>query len=253
MRVHQRPQHRVLVGEVLIQGSDRQARSFGDAVGGPGGISVLGENVSSRVEDALPGFRGPLLFGLLALPKSVRRGDRLSPGVKASSQVAVAAAKLGYPNYCLKEMVLRTVHVETVLPTSADHVWSAMLAPATFLYVCRGLFGFPALAGRTEPLRRGERGTGWLMACHVIPAYRHTIEVVDVDEASGTIRTREHGGVLKAWNHTLHVEALQENSCRYSDTVDIDAGVFTGAVVVIANGLFKYRQRRWHKLVRRAS
>ncbi|MFV8315806.1 hypothetical protein [Mycobacterium sp. 23] len=146
---------------------------------------------------------------------------------------------------------MRTVHVETTLPTSADRVWSAMLSPATFLYVCRGLLGFPALAGRTESLRQGERGTGWLMAFHVIPAYRHTIEVTAVDEATGTIRTREHGGVLKTWNHTLHVEALQENSCRYSDTVDIDAGVLTGAVATIANGIYRYRQRRWRKLVRR--
>jgi hypothetical protein len=148
---------------------------------------------------------------------------------------------------------VRTVHVETTLPTGADRVWSAMLSPATFLYVCKGLFGFPALAGRTESLRQGERGTGWLMAFHVIPAYRHTIEVTEVDEATGTIRTREHGGVLKAWNHTLHVEALQADSCRYSDTVDIDAGLLTGAVVAIASGIYRYRQRRWRKLVRRMS
>lgn len=161
------------------------------------------------------------------------------------------AAELGYPNYCLEELVVRTVHIATVLPVSADRVWSAMLSPATFLYVCKGLFGFPALAGRNEPLRSGERGTGWLMAFHVIPAYRHTIEVVEVDEASGTIRTREHGGVLKAWNHTLHVEALHGNSCRYSDTVDIDAGIFTGLVVVVAKGIYRYRQRRWRTLVQR--
>ena len=149
------------------------------------------------------------------------------------------------------DRAVRTVHVETVLPTSADRVWSAMLSPATFLYVCKGLFGFPSLAGRTEWLHEGERGTGWLMAFHVIPAYRHTIEVVGVDEDTGTIRTHEHGGLLKAWNHTLHVEPLQGNSCRYSDTVDIDAGVLTGLVAAVANGIYHYRQWRWRTLVRR--
>ncbi|OBK46517.1 hypothetical protein A5656_03665 [Mycobacterium gordonae] len=148
---------------------------------------------------------------------------------------------------------MRTVHVETTLPTSADRVWSAMLSPATFLYVCKGMFGFPALAGRTESLRTGERGTGWLMAFHVIPAYRHTIEVVEVDQPTGTIRTHEHGGLLKTWNHTLRVEALRADSCRYSDTIDIDAGALTGAAAAIANGIFRYRQRRWRKLVGRMS
>lgn len=146
---------------------------------------------------------------------------------------------------------MRTVHVETILPTAADRVWSAMLSPATFLYVCKGLIGFPALAGRTEALSAGERGTGWLFAFHVIPAYRHTIEVIEVDPATGTIRTHEHGGALKAWNHTLHVEPLDDHTCRYSDTVDIDAGRLTSVAVVLATGIYRYRHRRWRKLVRR--
>jgi hypothetical protein len=146
---------------------------------------------------------------------------------------------------------VRTVYLETILPTSADRVWPAMLSPVTFLYVCKGLFGFPALAGRSEPLRPGERGTGWLVAFHVLPAYRHTIEIIDVDEATRTVRTHEHGGMLKTWNHTLHVEAVDANSCRYRDTIDIDAGPATAVAAMAAIGIFRYRQRRWHKLVRK--
>lgn len=145
---------------------------------------------------------------------------------------------------------MRTVHDETILPTTAERVWPAMLSPVTFLYVCRGLFGAPALAGRSEPLRQGERGTAWGFAFHLIPAYRHTIEVVEVDQNTGTVRTHEYGGILKAWNHTLHVEPIDEQSCRYSDTVDIDAGIATHLVASVAKGIYRYRQRRWHKLVR---
>jgi hypothetical protein len=146
---------------------------------------------------------------------------------------------------------VRTIHLETILPTDADRVWSAMLSPITFLYVCKGLFSFPALSGRSEALHAGDRGTGWLFAFHLIPAYRHTIEIVEVDQASKTVRTHEHGGVLKAWNHTLHVEPIDEGSSRYSDTVDIDAGVATAFVAVLAMGIYRYRHRRWRKLVRR--
>jgi hypothetical protein len=146
---------------------------------------------------------------------------------------------------------VRTVHLETILPTTADRVWQAMRCPATFLYVCKGLFGCPALDGRSEPFCPGERGTAWLVVFHLIPAYRHTIEVVEVDEATTTVRTHEHGGILKSWNHTLRVEAVDENSCRYIDTVDIDAGPATALVAKVATWLFRYRQRRWHKLVRK--
>jgi hypothetical protein len=148
---------------------------------------------------------------------------------------------------------VRTIHVETELPTGADWVWAAMKQPVTFLYVTRGLFGMPALAGRSEPVRAGETGSGWLLAFHVVPAYRHTIEVVAVDEEERTIRTHEHGGVLRRWDHVLHTEPLggDEARCRYSDTVTIDAGRLTAVVAALAVGIYRYRQRRWHRLVRK--
>jgi hypothetical protein len=146
---------------------------------------------------------------------------------------------------------MKRVRIETELPTDADRVWAALLHPASFTYVCRGLLGFPALAGRTDPLREGEQGTGWLMLFHVIPFSRHTIHVERIDHADRALHTREHGGLLRAWNHTLHVEPLTEHSCRYSDTVDIDAGPLTGVVAGIAVLIYRYRHRRWHKLVRR--
>lgn len=142
------------------------------------------------------------------------------------------------------------VYLESELAADLDDVWHAMLLPATFVYVCRGLFGVPALAGRTEPLQAGERGTGWLIAFHVFPAYRHTIEVCSVDEASHTVRTHEYGGVIHSWNHTLRVEPAGLGRCRYSDTIEIDAGRLTGIVTLVARGIFRYRHRRWRKLIR---
>lgn len=147
-------------------------------------------------------------------------------------------------------MRTRTVHVQTELPTAADRVWSAMLQPVTFLYVTRGLLGFPALAGRTDPLRAGETGCGWVFAFNVIPAYRHTIEVLEVDATTRTIRTHEHGGVLRRWDHTLHVEPLGGGCCLYSDTIVIEAVPSSRLAALVATGIFRFRQRRWQRLVR---
>lgn len=146
---------------------------------------------------------------------------------------------------------MRTITVETDLPTDADRVWAALQQPASFLYVCRGLFSLPALAGRTEPLTAGEAGTAWLFALHVVPAYRHTIHVRSVDHEAREIRTEEHGGVLRRWDHSLHVEPLGPATSRYRDTVVIDAGRLTPLVARLAVGLYRYRQRRWRKLVDR--
>jgi hypothetical protein len=147
--------------------------------------------------------------------------------------------------------VVETINVETVLPTTAERVWQAMKQPTSFLYVCRGLFGWPALAGRTEPIREGEIGRGWLLLFHVFPMHRHTIEVLRVDEQSQVIQSHESGGLLRRWDHTLHVEPVDGRCCRYSDTVVIDAGPLTAMVARSGRAIYRYRQRRWHKLVRK--
>ena len=145
----------------------------------------------------------------------------------------------------------RTIDIETELPTTADQVWSALQYPGTFLYVVRGLLGLPRLTGRSEPLVAGESGSGWLFAFHLIPLHRHTIEVVDVDAATRTVRTHEHGGVLRRWDHTLHVEPVSAGACRYRDTVTIEAGALTPLVTVLGVAIYRYRHRRWHRLVRK--
>lgn len=146
---------------------------------------------------------------------------------------------------------MKTVRVESELPTGAERVWQAMQHPAAMSYVLRGLFGMPVLAGRTEPFRAGESGSGWMFLFHVIPLHRHHITLVDLDPETRTMRSRERGGLVREWNHTLHVEPVCEHRCRYSDTVEIDAGPFTGLVAAAAKGIYAYRHRRWRKLVNR--
>jgi hypothetical protein len=143
-----------------------------------------------------------------------------------------------------------TVHVESELPTHADDVWAALQLPGTMAYVCRGVLGFPAVATRSERFHQGERGTGWVRLFHVLPLHRHTIEVVELDEASRTVRTLERGGLLRSWRHTLQVVPIAAARCRYSDTVEIEAGALTPLVAGFTRVLFGYRHRRWQRLVR---
>jgi len=98
-------------------------------------------------------------------------------------------------------------------------------------------------------MRQGGIGTFWVWLFHLIPLSHHTIHVIDIDQNTRSVRTHERGGFLRTWNHTLHVEPIAADQCRYSDTVDIDAGVFTAAVAKAAVAIYRYRQGRWHKLV----
>ena len=144
-----------------------------------------------------------------------------------------------------------TIRVESVVDAPAARVWRALQSPATFLYVTRGILGMPALAGRTEPWQPGEVVKGWLLLFHVIPFSRHTMKVVEIDEDNRTFRAHERGGFLRVWNHSFHVEAAGPQRCRYTDTVELDAGRFTSVAAVGARWFFRYRHSRWRKLARR--
>ena len=66
--------------------------------------------------------------------------------------------------------------------------------------------------------------------------------MVAVEPTTRTIRTREHGGVLRVWNHELHVEPLTERTCRYRDTVELDVGMFTPLLTRIGVALYRHRR-----------
>ena len=54
-------------------------------------------------------------------------------------------------------------------------------------------------------------------------------------ERPEAIRSHEFSGVLKRWDHTLHVEPLDSMTCRYSDNIVIGAGHQTAASALIAS------------------
>ena len=102
-----------------------------------------------------------------------------------------------------------------------------------------------------DTLDEGETIERRLKLLNLVPINRHTIKLIEIDDATRTARTNEHGGALRTWNHTIHVEPLAAGTCRYSDSIDIDAGHLTSLARTVANAIFAHRQRRWHKLVAR--
>lgn len=80
------------------------------------------------------------------------------------------------------------------------------------------------MARRWRDVRRWH-GAHWTRSIP-IPLSSHTIHLVEIDPATKTLRTQEHGGLVRVCNHTLRVEPVSARACRYSDTVELDAGTF---------------------------
>ncbi|MBB4661948.1 hypothetical protein [Conexibacter arvalis] len=163
------------------------------------------------------------------------------------------------------------VSVSTDLPLPAERACELAARPALFAFVVRpflrvgGLperFPEPPAAAPDAPAaaeaaappaaaalaRSGEAVGGRLWWLGVVPAWTHRLRVVSATATE--LRTEEGGGPVRRWAHTLVFEPRGASACRYTDRVELDAGLLTPLVWCFAQLLFRWRQARWRALAR---
>ena len=139
--------------------------------------------------------------------------------------------------------------VTTVLETDADTAWWLMKKTSTFLFLVRGLLGLSRSSDLPQEWTEGYELRTRLWFFHVLPAWRHELRILAVDETGRFVKTDEHSGLL-AYRHTLAVEPISQSICRYSDTLELDDGLPARLAWPILQVFFRYRQMRLRKMVR---
>ncbi len=143
---------------------------------------------------------------------------------------------------------MRTITVSTILDAPADAVWRTVQLPEAFVHVAGVLARYPAAERHPHPWRVGDELVGWTFLFRLLPFSHHRLAVRVVDDAERTLATEEGGGLLRRWDHVITVEDHADGRTRYTDRIEIDAGVLTPLVVAYATAFYRYRQRRWRRL-----
>lgn len=161
--------------------------------------------------------------------------------------------------YSLAGLVLGSVcdgaslRVSTILPRPAKAIWELLLLKESFLYVTRGLMSYRDTEQWPERMfTEGTTLTTQVRLFGLGPAFPHHVQIIRVDEARGEIETKENGGLVRIWNHQMRVEPVSESQCRYTDRIDLHAGLITPLVWMFAMGFYRYRQWRWQEWARDA-
>lgn len=141
-----------------------------------------------------------------------------------------------------------TVTRTTTLDAPTPVVWRAVRTPAAFRAVTRGLLRYPPVASRKGGWEEGTTLTGWLWIFGVLPVGRYTIRVARIDDASWTLTSNEHGGLIRSWVHDIVLEPVDDGRTRYTDRIRIEAGWATLPVTVFAWWFYRVRQARWRRL-----
>jgi ligand-binding SRPBCC domain-containing protein len=142
------------------------------------------------------------------------------------------------------------VRLGTELAAPPERVWETVQKVDTLRYITRGLLGFRPLSPVHDGLGEGDVIRIRLLFFHVLPAWKHEIRIVRVDEEARRIETAEHGGAVKTWKHQISVDPAGGGNTYYTDRIEVDAGPLTPLIWAYAQLFYRYRQRRWRKLAR---
>jgi hypothetical protein len=208
-----------------------------------------------RATNFPPGIRGGLLFGAgVFLVGSLPVYLLAFASFQVSREIIVSWIVQSLTQYMLAGMAVgsvadgMTVRVSSRLPAPAERVWELLLRKDTFLYITRGMIGY----ADTDRWPEVMFSPGTTLATRVRlfgrgPGSRHEVRVVRVDEAERVIETEESGALVSVWAHRMCVEAVPDGECRYTDRIELRAGLLTPVVWSFACVFYQNRQRRWKK------
>ena len=143
------------------------------------------------------------------------------------------------------------VDISTTLDCSAAKAWNEVQKSSLLLHVIWPLMRVVS-TGAPFPERWSEGPTIQcrLFVFVVIPLGEHTIRFEKIDQKNREIHSREHGRLVRQWDHGISIKPLDDSRSTYRDTNDIDAGSLTFVVWAWAKWFYRHRQRRWRALAK---
>ena len=143
----------------------------------------------------------------------------------------------------------RIVEVSSVFEAQADTVWAQLQKVSTLQYIAAPMAAFTQVEGAALVWRQGAQAAFALRIFGVFPMGIHRIYVQQFDQGSMRVQTCEGNRMVPIWNHEITVSPAGAGKVRYTDRVELGAGVFTLPVYWWANCFYRHRQRKWLKLL----
>lgn len=149
------------------------------------------------------------------------------------------------------------VRITSEFDCTPERAWTELLRTRLLEYVVRPLVVF-------EPLDPDPLPTLWSEGEYLVrirlfgrlPLGTHTIRIgiptVETTPGSQRYQLRDDGSgtLLSTWDHRITIEETADGRTRYTDDVEVRAGLLTPLFWLLAQLLYRHRQRRWGRLVR---
>ena len=161
------------------------------------------------------------------------------------------SAAAGFVRYTASVPIM-TVELSTVLDAPPERIWEAVNRTALHAYVTRPLLTFEPVDPPILPERWEEQE--YRVRMKLFGIVRLGWQIVKVERpttegASKQIRDNGRGALIRRWDHLITIEPAGPRRTRYTDWVEVEAGLLTPLVWAFARVFYAHRQRRWQRLV----
>ncbi|MGC9396511.1 MAG: hypothetical protein ACP5J4_16830 [Anaerolineae bacterium] len=141
--------------------------------------------------------------------------------------------------------------ITSVFDCTDEQLWDKIIEPKSLQFVAAPLLRF-------EPLVAGDLAGEWIVgktyvvrlsSLGFLPLGQHRIKIISIDRATNTIESQESGSLARVWNHTMRFQTSGAGQLRYTDEIEIKAGLLTVFIWAFAHLFYRHRQRRWKQLL----
>lgn len=142
------------------------------------------------------------------------------------------------------------IALTTHLAASPDRVWHYVQRSALLDHIAAPMIRFKPRDGAFPEQWADGHYTAMMLLSGILPLGQQTIGIEFPPPKGETLILRDngYGSLIKRWDHWIFVEP-EGGGTRYTDRVDIEAGILTPFVALFARLFYGHRQRRWKKLI----
>lgn len=146
----------------------------------------------------------------------------------------------------------------TVLNCSPERAWQEVQTPRLLAFVAAPLVVFEPVEPSILPtVWAEERYLVRMRLFGLLPFGAQWIVITKsiIDGTPGRqhyeLRDNGHGDVTVTWDHQIILRETADGRTRYTDVVEVKAGLLTPLIWAYASLFYRYRQHRWRQLVER--
>ena len=137
--------------------------------------------------------------------------------------------------------------VSSELNIDITKAWNEIQKSSLLEFVCKGKVRFKPIDTKFPKLWKKDMLIKAKMLIYGFIPFGgiHTFNFKTIDAENFTVLTNEKNSIVKIWNHGIFMEQIDENRIKYTDEIELYAGILTGFIANWAESFYKHRQKRW--------